>query len=208
MTSSFCWGSPCTFSEPTLPSTSSRRARRTCAAIILAEIEIADSTQDSAPDASGKRACCCRMWDWMVTMGRVPAAPAWMGIVAFMRRLSPATAILARHVGLRGNGALGAGPEPDGGAARSCHQPAAGGGHRVGTDPPALPGADAAGRLRAPATGAAAGGGGLPAAAAAGHPRAAGRLARPRLRHPAHLLHQWRGGGHGGDVLPADGPGR
>ena len=71
ITSSFCCCSPCTFCSPALPSTSSRRARRTCAAIILADMEMAESIQDRSPAASGNSACCCRMWDWMVTMGRV-----------------------------------------------------------------------------------------------------------------------------------------
>jgi hypothetical protein len=53
MTSSFCCCSPCTFSLPTEPSTSSSRARRTCAAIILAEIDSAERIQENVPDASG-----------------------------------------------------------------------------------------------------------------------------------------------------------
>ncbi len=83
MTSSFCCVSPCTFWLPTLPSTSSRRARRTCAAIILAEMEMADSTQVSVPVASGKRSCCARTCDWMVTRGFRPELPAVSGL-AFM----------------------------------------------------------------------------------------------------------------------------
>ena len=53
MTSSFCCCSPCTLCSPALPSTSSKRARRTCEAIILAQIEMAERIHEKVPVASG-----------------------------------------------------------------------------------------------------------------------------------------------------------
>ena len=53
ITSSFCCCSPWTFSAPMLPSTFSRRARRTLSAMILVEIDSAEMIQEKVPVASG-----------------------------------------------------------------------------------------------------------------------------------------------------------
>ena len=63
ITSSFCWVSPWTFSVPTEPSTSSRRARRTLLAMVFPAREIAEMIHEKSPVALGNRVSSARTWD-------------------------------------------------------------------------------------------------------------------------------------------------